>query len=151
MEKIYGKNGITLPERLIIPKLSDEKLLWLYHSIRPIVFKEEAKYFLKELTLYELRNLSFLNDEFINPNMKFNSNNFEVVEDFPCLHLFNDYKVFRPSVLEVLVQLPNDSIKYSSVFEIIEKPKTSDDVFLYPELEAKHLHLSKVRTYKYKY
>ena len=62
MERIYGEKGIILPEKLIIPEIDDKRLAELYKMLKPIVTIDEIKYLLKEFTLEQLRNLSYIWD-----------------------------------------------------------------------------------------
>lgn len=57
MEKLYGgSNFITLPKKLEIPEIDDNRLKELYQLLKPIVTIDEMKYLLREFTLQELRN-----------------------------------------------------------------------------------------------
>ena len=61
MENLYDDgNFITLPKKLEIPKIDDKKLKELYQMLKPIVTIGEIKYLLREFTLQELRNQSYI-------------------------------------------------------------------------------------------
>lgn len=52
MEKLYcGSNFITLPKKLEIPEIDDNRLKELYQLLKPIVTIDEMKYLLREFTL----------------------------------------------------------------------------------------------------
>lgn len=55
---------------------------------------------------------------------------------------------FKPSIAEVLSQAPENVIAQANTFEIIESPKSREDVFKYKEVIDNGFHLSKVRAYK---
>ncbi len=148
MERIYGEKGISLPEKLIIPEIDDKKLTELYKMLKPIVTIDEIKYLLREFTLEQLRNQSYLWNCVEDRIGVVDSSRLEPVEDFLCLHTFGYYGLFKPSIAEVLSQAPEKTICEANTFEIIEAPKTREDLFRYPEVVDKGFHLSKVRSYK---
>ena len=148
MEKIYGEKGVILPEKLIIPEISDKRLMELYKMLKPIVTIDEMKYLLKEYTLQQLRYQSYIWNKHEDKREIVDSSKLEPVEDFLCLHTWSYYGFFKPSIAEVLSQAPIDTIRYADVFEIIEQPKTRADIFRYPEVVNNDYHLSKVRSYK---
>lgn len=148
MEKIYGEKGIVLPENLEIPKIDNQKLLTLYRILKPIVTVEDMKYLLREYTIGELRYRSYIWTIKEDKTEEINPSSLEMVEDFPCLHAYNERGIFKPSVAEILAQIPIESIREADVFEIIEKPETWSDIVRYPEVTGSGYHLSKVRSYK---
>lgn len=148
MEKIYGEKGIILPEKLVIPKIDDKTLAGFYRLLKPIVTIDEVKYLLKEFSLEQLRNISYIWERNEDKRDVVDSNKLEPVEDFLCLHTWGYYGLFKPSIAEILAQVPEKTICEANVFEIIEKPETREDVFRYPEVVDNGFHLSKVRSYK---
>lgn len=116
--------------------------------LKPIVTIDEMKFLLKKFTLAQLRNQSYIwnsrddKRELVDPSM------LEPVEDFLCLHTYGYYGLFKPSIAEVLSQVPEKTISEANTFEIIESPETAADVFRYPEVFDNGFHLSKVRSYK---
>ena len=148
MEKIYGEKGIILPEKLVIPKIDDKRLAELYRMLKPIVTIDEMKYLLKEFTLEQLRNQSYIWNRYEDKREIVDPSKLEPVEDFLCLHTYGYYGLFKPSIAEVLSQVPEKTIYEANTFEIIEAPETREDVFRYPEVIDNGFHLSKVRSYK---
>ena len=148
MERIYGTKGIVLPEKLVIPEIDDERLKELYMILKPIVTIDEMKYLLREYTLKELREQSYIWERDKDKRDEVDQYKLEPVEDFLCLHTWAYYGYFKPSIAEVLSQVPERTICEANVFEIIEQPETRDDVFRYPEVINNGFHLSKVRSYK---
>lgn len=149
MEKLYGGNNfITLPKKLEIPEIDDKRLKELYHLLKPIVTIDEMKYLLREFTLQELRNQSYIWNRHEDKRDIIDSNKLETVDDFLCLHTWGYYGLFKPSIAEVLSQAPESVIEQANTFEIIESPETREDVFKYKEVIDNGFHLSKVRTYK---
>lgn len=148
MEKIYGEKGIILPEILEIPEIDDKTLAGFYRLLKPIVTIDEVKYLLKEFSLEQLRNISYIWKSDEDKRDVVDLNKLEPVEDFLCLHTWGYYGLFKPSIAEILAQVPEKTICEANVFEIIEKPETREDVFRYPEVINNGFHLSKVRSYK---
>ena len=149
MEKLYGGNNfVTLPRKFEIPEIDDKRLKELYQLLKPIVTIDEMKYLLREFTLQELRNQSYIWNRHENKRDIVDSSRLETVDDFLCLHTFGYYGLFKPSIAEVLSQAPESVIEQANTFEIIESPETREDVFKYKEVIDNGFHLSKVRAYK---
>ena len=149
MEKLYGgSNFMTLPKKLEIPEIDDKRLKELYQLLKPIVTLDEMKYLLREFTLQELRNQSYIWNCHEDKRDVVDPNKLETVDDFLCLHTWGYYGLFKPSIAEVLSQAPESVIEQANTFEIIESPETREDVFKYKEVIDNGFHLSKVRAYK---
>ena len=149
MEKLYGgSNFITLPKKLEIPEIDDNRLKELYQLLKPIVTIDEMKYLLREFTLQELRNQSYIWNRHEDKRDVVDPSRLETVDDFLCLHTWGYYGLFKPSIAEVLSQTPESVIEQANTFEIIESPETREDVFKYKEVIDNGFHLSKVRAYK---
>ena len=149
MEKLYGgSNFITLPKKLEILEINDKRLKELYQLLKPIVTIDEMKYLLREFTLQELRNQSYIWNRHEDKRDVIDPNKLETVDDFLCLHTWGYYGLFKPSIAEVLSQAPESVIEQANTFEIIESPETREDVFKYKEVIDNGFHLSKVRAYK---
>ena len=149
MEKLYGgSNFLTLPKKLEIPEIDDNRLKELYQLLKPIVTIDEMKYLLREFTLQELRNQSYIWNRHEDKRDVVDPNKLETVDDFLCLHTWGYYGLFKPSIAEVLSQAPESVIEQANTFEIIESPETREDVFKYKEVIDNGFHLSKVRAYK---
>lgn len=149
MEKLYGGNNfVTLPKKFEIPEIDDKRLKELYQLLKPIVTIDEMKYLLREFTLQELRNQSYIWNRHEDKRNIVDSSRLETVDDFLCLHTFGYYGLFKPSIAEVLSQAPESVIEQANTFEIIESPETREDVFKYKEVIDNGFHLSKVRAYK---
>ena len=149
MEKLYGgSNFITLPKKIEIPEINDKRLKELYQLLKPIVTIDEMKYLLREFTLQELRNQSYIWNRHEDKWDVIDPNKLETGDDFLCLHTGGYYGLFKPSIAEVLSQAPESVIEQANTFEIIESPETREDVFKYKEVIDNGFHLSKVRAYK---
>lgn len=145
---MVDSNFITLPKKLEIPEIDDNRLKELYQLLKPIVTIDEMKYLLREFTLQELRNQSYIWNRHEDKRDIVDPNKLETVDDFLCLHTWGYYGLFKPSIAEVLSQAPESVIEQANTFEIIESPETREDVFKYKEVIDNGFHLSKVRAYK---
>ena len=152
MNKIYGtsKSMIQLPPKMTIPEIDDQKLKELYHFLKPIVSVENLKYFIREFSIQELRTVSYILNRDENKTNHIDLKDLEPIEDFLCLHSIGNYGLFQPTISQILSQVPKRTIEEANSFEIIEYPKTEDDLERYSELTENGFHLSKVRTYRIK-
>ena len=149
MEKLYGgSNFVTLPKKLEIPEIDDNRLKELYKLLKPIVTIDEMKYLLREFTLQELRNQSYIWNRAEDKRDVVDPSKLETVDDFLCLHTWGYYGLFKPSIAEVLSQAPENVIEQANTFEISESPETREDVYKYKKVIDNGFHLSKVRAYK---
>ena len=155
MDKIYEGNGIYLPSYIryndegkpFIPKISDAELLDLYRLLKPIVEVEDIKHCLKKLSLLDLRTLAYTWSAKENKREAIDPSKMETVDEFACLHKWGFYGFFKPSVAEVLAQVPGHVIEDANAFEIVEYPETVEDLNRYHDLVKDGFHLSKVRSY----
>lgn len=132
-----------------IPKISKEELLERYKRIKPIVEIEGKKYFLREFTESELTGISYI--------WNCNENKKEPVdmslyvtrpeEIFECIHKYGMPCFFKPSIAEVLAQIPESEIRYVDAFEIIEYPMTASDFEKNKIVFDNGFHISKVQLY----
>lgn len=145
---MYSEERMVIPKKIIIPKLSNEELIALYERIKPIVEFEDEKYLLRKFTLEQIINTSYIFNIEDDIRVLVDQDNLESVEEFPCFHTYGYPGFFKPSIGEVLSQLPEKSKKESKYFEIIEEPDTVDDLNMYLDVVNQGYHVSKVRTYK---
>ena len=147
---LYGDNKIdmNLGNNLSIPKISDKELLQLYKKIKPIVMLDDKKYLLRRFSLEELRKCAYI--DIVNSSVRENIDlsKLEPIMEFLCLHKWYYYGLFKPTISEVLSQIPDVLTDKLNTFEIIEGPTSIRDMKLYEQAFNKGYHLSRVRTYK---
>ncbi len=150
MNALYGPGkGIMIPQqKLEIPKINDTRLKELYHILKPIVSVENLKYYIRKFTLQELRTLTYTLNRDDNKMKRIDEKELEWVEDFLCLHSIGNFGLFQPKIAEVLSQVPEKTLEEANIFEIIDYPKTEEDMNKFPEITNHGFHLSKVRSYK---
>ena len=111
MEKLYGldTNDILLPN-LVIPSLTDKELEKIYRQLKPIATVDEIKYYLKEYSLYQLRYYSYMQDFASSISERLDSSLIDPIDEFICLHKFDYYGSFTPTIAEVLSQIDATTI-----------------------------------------
>ena len=148
MQNIYKDAGVVdLPKKLEIPKISDDELKKLYEKLKPIVTINDVKYLLREFSFEELSDISYIWERYEDKRDKVDEKNLEVIDDFLCLHKYGYHGLFKPSIKEVLAQMPQSIIEKANTFEIIEQPENADDLNKYVDVVNAGYHLSKVRAY----
>ena len=145
---MYSAERMVIPEKIIIPKLTNEELIALYERIRPIVEFNDEKYLLKKFTLDQIINTSYIYNIEDDIRVLVDQEDLETVEEFPCFHTYGYPGFFKPSIGEALSQLPEKSKIESNYFEMIEQPDTVEDLNMYFDVINKGYHVSKIRTYK---
>ena len=137
-------------KNLSIPVLSDEELMRRYLKIKPVAKINEVTYWLKNYTIKEMRGSSFfwnLVPDRREPVGDALSNHTHY--DFQCLHTFDYHGFFKPSIAEVLAQIPEDVLKHYTIdaFEIIDRPTCSGDLNAFRKALNQGFHVSVVRLY----
>ena len=155
MKKIYGYDdiyldGINIDNNLIpyIPEIDEKELRELYKKIKPITTINGRKYLLKHYLMNSLRNTSYYWVQDRDKTRRIKDEDIKTIEEFICLHKFSICTDFKPSIAEILSQVPKHLIDEIDYFEIVEVPKDIYDVKRYPEAYENGYHLSRVRTYK---
>ena len=128
-------------DNILIRELSNEELLALYKKVKPIVTLNEIKFSLRKYTLEELRKYSYIWHSKEDSREIISSKRIETIDEFDCFHRFGYYGLFKPTIAEVLSQIPNSQADKINAFEILSLYDINDSV-------NKGYHKSKVRTYK---
>ena len=132
-----------------IPEISDEELNERYQNIRPIIEYNGKKYHLRDFTEKELRKLSYVYDTALNITDPVDMSLFVTRPDleFECIHTFGYYGFFKPTIAEVLAQIPESVIPYVDAFEIIRTPSCWEDFVKNKIIFDNGYHVSTVRLY----
>jgi hypothetical protein len=105
-----------------IPEITDEELKARVARIKPLIHSEGKLYALR--TLPDLRGQSFLWD----PKIRRRSErNIEPLRVISTLHTYGHYSLFKPSIAEVLAQIPFDLLNQVVAFSI-EGPQDASDL-----------------------
>lgn len=137
-------------KELSIPQISDEELMRRYLKIKPIAEVGNGKYWLKDYSIDEMRNTSYLWNLFPDRRKPVGEElYYHDYHEFECLHSFGFHGFFKPSVAEVLAQIPEDCLKHFTIdaFEIIGRPTSSGDLNLYRKALEQGFNVSIVRLY----
>ena len=137
-------------KKLSIPPISDEELMRRYLRIKPVAEVTGVKYWLRNYTLKELRDTPYI--WYVVPDKREPvgealSNHTHY--DFQCLHTFGYHGFFKPSIAEVLAQIPEEVMESYTIeaFEIIDRPTSSGDLNKFKKALEQGFHVSVVRLY----
>ena len=137
-------------KQLSIPQITDEELMRRYLKIKPIAEVGNGKYWLKNYSIDEMRNKSYFWHLFEDKREPVGEALYcHDYHEFECLHSFGYHGLFKPSVAEVLAQIPEDCLKHFTIdaFEIIGRPTSSGDLNMYRKALEQGFHVSVVRLY----
>lgn len=129
-----------------IPQMSNEEIAHWYETIKPIV---KHNTYLRELSADELTGTAYtwLNEPSDYAD-KVDFSKLSVLEDRKMLHGWGYYGFFKPSVGEVIRQIPKEYLEKVVAFEIIDGAIAMNTTFN-AELNA-GFHVSIVRLYQAK-
>ena len=127
-----------------------EEIMRRYARIKPIVEVNGQKHFLREFSEEEVFTHAYINDpsdvimeESVNTTLFISRPN----DDFECIHSYGYYGIFKPSIAEVLSQIPDTLLDFVDGFEIIDYPRTPEDFNKHKVEFYNHFHVSTVRLY----
>lgn len=136
--------------KIFIPKIDDEVLTQRYSISKPIVQRNGSTYSLLDEPLESLRDSSYIwnLDKLILDKM--NKEELLELKSFLCLHSYGYYGCFKPSIAEILSQMPEELQENSNYFEITDSPSTTSDFNQFQEAFNEGYHVSKITTYKHR-
>ncbi len=137
-------------KKISIPIISDEELMRRYLKIKPVADVHGTKYWLRDYSLKEMKDTSYfwtIIPDKREPVGEQLSNHTHY--DFECFHRCGFPGFFKPSIAEVLAQIPEDIFEHYSIdaFEIIQRPTCADDLNRYKDATKQGFHVSTVRLY----
>ena len=137
-------------KELSIPVISDEELMRRYSKIKPITDINGKKYWLRNYSIDEMRNTSFFCTrvtDISTPVGEALSNH--TYYDIQCLHTFGYHGFFKPSVAEVLSQIPQELYEQYVIdaFEIVDMPTNINYLNKFWNATKQGFHVSVVRLY----
>jgi hypothetical protein len=135
-------------KKFFIPAMEQTELVKWYQRISPIVASEGKHYYLRQLSDKELSKVAY---NWLNKKSDFGEEvDYEKLKpllDVKMLHTYGWYGYFKPSVAEVIRQIPKDLLSQTVAFEIIRTPSTAEDLSKYREETSAGFHVSIVRLY----
>jgi hypothetical protein len=137
MEKIMANN--TRPYEL--PPITDEKLAELYARIKPLVRSEEdgELYYIADV---DPRKIAFP----WSPELQDKAEGLKALGSFVTLHTWGYYGLFKPSVAEVLCQMPVGFLDDAVAFEVAG-PEDSNDLNRESEALNAGFHVARTTVY----
>ena len=132
-----------------IPEMTTEELVKWYQKIKPIACYKGDLRFVRELSPEELTNISYV--WFNKPedySEKVDLSSFSIFTDVKMLHTFSYHGFFKPSVGEILSQIPEEMRPLTDAFEIIYSPSGWPDFNIFKDEFDQNYHVSIVRLYQ---
>lgn len=126
---------------LEIPKISNEVLEERYARIKPLVKRDGKLY---TITKPDLRNQSFIWDPKLEQEV---SGGLKEVVKVKTLHTYGHYSLFKPSVAEVLAQIPDYLLDKVVAFHI-DGPDSVTDLNKFGEETNMGFHVAFTTLYK---
>lgn len=136
VEKIAGAE-----KKIWIPEVSNEYVFDLAKRIKPVVeFSSKGKHYIKPVDLFRIAYTW-------EPKPAKRAKGLKPLCDITTYHAFGYQAFFKPSIAEVLAQIPAEHLDKVVAFEIVKGPETADD--LNGELEALNAgyHVATTRLY----
>jgi len=144
-----NNNTIALKKHEI-PFMSNSEIITHYKTIKPIKRINGTSYYLRELTDIELTEVSYTwvakDDTF----HEVDYNQLSVIKEIKVLHKYDHFELFKPSVGEVISQIPKELLNIVVAFEIIKYSTPANDFTFYSEEFDAGLHVSIVKLYSKK-
>ena len=138
-----------MERKIEIPEMSKEDIVKWYSKMRPIVKDEDLPRYLRDLKPHELTDVSYtwLTDSSDYADVV-DYSKLSALADVKMLHRYGYYVFFKPSVGEVIRQIPLEHLEKVVAFEIICGPIGMNTTFN-KEFGAGY-HVSIVRLYEEK-
>ena len=139
-----------LKEKVWIPEVSKKEIRERFKKIKPVVrfakgirlFKssEGYPYFIKQVDLFRI---AYTWD----PKPKKVAKNLKSLCDITTYHSWAYYGCFKPSIAEVLAQIPDEHLDKVVAFEIVANPETAADLCQEKEALNAGYHVATTRLY----
>lgn len=112
----------AVKEKSWIPEISDEELEKRCKKIRPLV--RNKKGILRYIAKCPYRDWAFM----WSPKFRTKAPDLNVITDITTYHTWAFYGFFKPTIAEVIAQIPIDVLDRVVAFEIIKSPETTEDL-----------------------
>ena len=142
--RTLDSNGFV-SQKIVLPEISPEELINRYKKIKPIVRIEDLYYYLREFSLDELKNRSYIWNKYDDKREIVDMDKVETIGEFSCYHTYGYYIYFKPSIEEVLSQFPDDLLKEANLFYLYSAPQDVDDLNKQNEIINAGCHKSRVK------
>ena len=133
-----GKGSNWSPK---VPEMSERRILELAERIKPVVtFEEEGCCYIKPVDMFSE---SFTWD----PEPASKATGLKLFCDITTYHPFSHYGSFKPSIAQVILQIPSEHLDKVIAFEIVKHPETADDLDPESEIFNSGYHVATTRLY----
>jgi hypothetical protein len=131
----------TIPTKVWIPKVSEARIRELAERIKPVVeFERKGLRYIEPQDLY---NVAYTWE----PKAAKKAVGLKPICDVTTYHTYGYYVLFKPSIAEVLAQIPAEHLDKVVAFQIIEGPETAEDLNREHEALNAGYHVAKTRLY----
>ena len=121
--------------------MSQQRIRELARQIKPVVtFKEEDSCYIKPVDPFSE---SYLWD----PQPTDRATGLSVLCDITTYHPYGYYGSFKPSIAQVILQIPPEHLDKVIAFEIVKHPETADDLDSVNEIFNFGYHVATTRLY----
>jgi hypothetical protein len=128
-------------QKSYIPKLSEEELEKRAQTIKPVIRFDGTLHYIEDV---HLSNVSHI----WSPVKKDVASGLLPVTNVVTYHTYGYCGLFKPSIAEVLAQVPEEIVDQVCAFEIVEKPKSAEDLNRNLEALNTGYHFATVQLYK---
>lgn len=133
-----------------IPTMSIKEICELYRRIKPIVRIDDVPYYMREFSALDLTEKSYIWNRDEDKTIPVDMEELEPIIENKTLHKYGYYGLFKPSIGEVISQIPKDLLDKVVAFEIVYSPQSWDDFNKYINEFNAGFHVSMVRLYRKK-
>lgn len=124
-----------------VPGMSEQRILELARQIKPVVtFKEEGSCYIDPVDPFSE---SYLWD----PQPADPATGLNVLCDITTYHPYGYYGSFKPSIAQVILQVPSEHLDRVVAFEIVKLPETVEDLEAEGEIFNSGYHVATTRLY----
>lgn len=131
----------SVEKKIWIPEVPQERIKELAERIRPVVeFARKGKCYIEPVDLFRI---AYTWD----PKSADKAKGLKPLCDITTHHTFGYHGFFKPSIAEVLAQIPAEHLDKVVAFEIVEGPETADDLDREREALNAGYHVATTRLY----
>lgn len=113
-----------------IPDVSEDRIRELAEKIKPVVRIDGKQRYIKPVDLFRVAFTWEPKPAFFEPK------NLTTLKDITTFHGWAYYGFFKPSIAEVLAQIPEELTDKVVAFEIVESPQSASDFYKTDESRA---------------
>ena len=145
----------SVEKKVRIPEVPSERIEELSKRIKPVVRFSRRGFFMRLCVSADgkpffIKKVDLFGIAFTwSPKPTKRARGLKQVVDITTYHTWGYYGCFKPSIAEVLAQIPDEYVYEVNAFEIVDSPKTSADLCRYPEELNEGYHVATTRLYIY--